>query len=293
MVSKLTILAAVTLGCGAGFLGGRLAGSPTAPEADGEIATLQARLSEVEKDRTRPPSLEGHATPPPAAPTAAGAEVDAARLEAAVLALLEAPSPALRVKLAELAKASPPEAGDAKPTAAEGDPKAIAALLTGVDAEAERWGKTYDLGDARVDELKALARRAIERTLAAKREGATAQQLAALDVETQAEVRRLVGDPVYVATERARITADARKGITWVAAAVGLTAAQHTQLDRILAESVEQVLPDVIRYRTTPLPDAERAAIQASLEQRRTSGWDRFRTDVLTEEQRRRLPAGK
>ena len=49
----------------------------------------------------------------------------------------------------------------------------------------------------------------------------------------------------------------------------------------------------MIRYRTTPLPDAERAAIQASLEQRRTSGWDRFRTDVLTEEQRRRLPAGK
>lgn len=293
MVSKATVLMAVILGGGAGLLGSRLAAPAQRPEADGELAGLQARVSELEKDRGRPPVLEGRAAPSPGAPAAAPEELSAARLEPALLELLEAPSPALRARLAELAKAPPADKGDGKPAGAEGEQKAMAALLTGVDAEAERWGKTYDLGDARVDELKALARRAVQKTVDAKREGATAQQLAALDVETQAEVRRLVGDPVYVATERARITADARKGITWVAAAVGLTPAQHTQLDRILAESVEQVLPDVIRYRTTSLPDAERAAIEASLAQRRTAGWDRFRADVLTEEQRRRLPAGK
>lgn len=293
MVSKATVVTAVALGCAAGFLGGRLAAPPPRTEVDGEVASLQVRIAELETDRSRPPSLEGRPASSPAAPGALSGEGSAARLEAALLEVLEHPSPPLRAKLSELAKAPQVDKGEGKAPTPEGDPKAIAALLAGVDAEAERWGKTYDLGEGRVDELKALAQRAVQKTVDAQREGASAQQLAALDVETQAEVRRLVGDPVYTATERARITADARKGITWVAAAVGLTPAQHTQLDRLLSESVEQVLPDVIRYRTTSLPDTERAAIEASLAQRRTAGWDRFRADVLTEEQRRRLPAGK
>jgi len=293
MVSKATIVTAVAMGCAAGFLGGRLAGPTQRPEVDGELATLQMRLSDLEKDRERPPSLEGRSIPPPGAPGAAPVDLSAARLETALLDLLTDPSPELRARIAEIAKASPTDKEEGKSSPAQGEQKAVAALLTGIDAEAERWGKAYDLGEGRVEELKGLARRAIQRTLDAKREGASAQQLAALDVETQAEVRRLVGDGVYAATERARITADARKGLTWVSAAVGLTPAQHTQLDRMLSDSVEQALPDVIRYRTVPLPEAERAALLASLEQRKAANGERFRTEVLTEEQRRRLPTGK
>lgn len=293
MISKATVVTAVALGCAAGFLGGRLGGSAPGPEVDGEIASLHAKLSELERGRVPPQSLEGRAPPSLDAPGTPAEAISSARIEAALLELLEDPSPELRAKLAGNAKTPPADKVDGKSSASDGDPKAIAALLTGVDAEAERWGKAYDLGDARVAELKALARHAVQRTVDAKRGGASAQQLAVLDVETQAEVRRLVGDTVYAATERARITAEARKGLTWVSAAVGLTPAQHTQLDRILYDSVEQALPDVVRYRTVSLPEAERTAIEASLTKRRTENWERFRADVLTEEQRLRLPTGK
>lgn len=291
-MSKATIVTAVVLGCAAGYLGGRLAGPAPRPDADVDVAALEARVADVERDRGRPPSLEGGA-PSPGAPGAVREEMRAARLETALLELLESPSPALRTRIAELAKAPPVEKGEGPSQPSEVEQKGIAALFTGVDVELSRWGKTYDLADGRVEELKTFAHGAIQRALDAKRDGATPQQLTALDVEAQAGIRRIVGDPVYVATERARITAEARKGLTWVLASVGLTPEQHAQLDGIVSDSVERALPDVVRFRSVPLPDAERAALQASLQQRRAANWEHFRDDVLTEEQRRRLTTGK
>ena len=78
-----------------------------------------------------------------------------------------------------------------------------------------------------------------------------------------------------------------------ISAAVGLTPAQHAPVDRRLSDGVAQALPDVIRYRTVPLPEAEGAALEASREQRRAAKGERSRTEVLAEEQRRHLPAGR
>ena len=289
MAGKATIAVAVALGC-ASRLRRRLAlvhRLGLRREQPGRDAPRSRR--DLETERAGAPILRGRSDPASEAPLPMQPGMSEP-LEAALLALLESPSPALRARFREALEDHVSERDEPTVRLSDEEERDLAKFIADIDAVLDGWSDTYDLREWQVEELKSLLRRSVERMAGAKRQGASPQELAAMDVEAQAEVRRIVGDAVYVATERVRVTQGARNALTWLSAAVGLTPAQHTQLDRFVAEGVERDLPAIVRLRSETMADEEREALQRRLEQQRDETWRRIRNELLTEEQRQRIP---
>jgi hypothetical protein len=289
MAGKATIAVAVALGCASGFVGGRLSSTVSGSDVGNQVEMLQARVADLETEPARAPILRGRSGPASEAPLPVQPGMSEP-LEAALLALLESPSPALRARFREALEDPVSERDEPTVRLSDEEERKLAEFIADIDAVLDGWSETYGLREFQVEELKVVARRSIARMVEAKRQGASPQELAAMDVAAQAEVRRIVGDAVYLATERERVTGEARKALTWLSAAVGLTPTQHTQLDRLVAEGVERDLPAIVRLRSESLIDDDREALQRSLEQQREENWLRIRNELLTEEQRQRIP---
>ena len=246
--------------------------SPRVKELETKLAELENRVRELESTRVE-------ANPP--------AEDESAMKILA--AALEAPSP----KLEELLVAAMDEVRE-RQELRERDAKrkkGAKGLISFIDGELDRWSDEYDLTTQEVDELKGLTRRAIDQRMAAEADGASGYELTQLGVEAQGEVRRIVGDEVYRRTERDRLTREARGKLMWLTVAVGgLSEEQHSSLDTVVDAAVEDRLDDVIRRRAEPLTQDEYDTLGALIKQDQASTWERIRDDVLTEEQRRRIP---
>lgn len=292
MAGKTALLLASVLGGVAGFVGGQL-GSSQAPSGPSlEVAALEARLAALEARRSDPPGLRGEVRAPLPGTSPAAAPTGGEALERGLIEVLRAPSPELRTLLAaapRIEAGDVPEGTPAKEGGADGS-TSLDKRIEGIDAQIDSAAETYGLHHTQVDALKELTRRALARTAEAQAAGAGKEELRGIEVDVQGEVRQILGEDTYAAVERSRVTREARGKLTWLAAAVGLTEAQHTQLDAILAEGVERALPDVIRVRTEHLSPQAFEEAQARLGAGRTKDWDRIRNDLLTPEQRARIP---
>lgn len=288
MSDKATLVAAVLLGCGAGFLGGRLAAPEAEPQARGDLAALEGRLADLEATadalatqvQGAEPLLSGTAAPAPGTrPT---------DLRAAVVATLKEPTAELDGLLAAAVERSQSarKAGAVKGKEADGGEK----TLQWIEGELARWAEKYDLAPHQLESLKSVARAGMAEITEAKQRAAPATEIAQLEVKHQGQVREIVGDRVYAETERERVMREARGNVTWLAAAVGLTPTQHTEMDRILTEGVTRALPMVVRLRSEALTQEESAQLHARLNEQRGEVWDSIRNGLLTEEQRARIP---
>ena len=246
--------------------------SPRVQELEAKLAVFENRIRELESTRADASSpAEGE---------------NAMKMLAAAL---EAPSPELEELLVaamdEVRQRQALRKSDAKRE------QGAKGLISFIDGELDRWSDEYDLTTQEIDELKSLTRRAIDQRMAAEADGASRYELTQLGVETQGEVRRIVGDEVYRRTERDRLTREARGKLMWLTVAVGgLSEEQHASLDSVVDGAVEDRLDDVIRMRAEPMPEDEYNAVGALIKQDQASTWANIREDVLTEEQRRRIP---
>lgn len=171
------------------------------------------------------------------------------------------------------------------------DAKAVAkkneAVAAWVEGEIDRWGKQYELSSGQVNSLKELTKKALE----AQGEEMEPWARTQLEVKTQGEVRRIVGDRVYRATEQERMLNEARKSVSWVAYSVGgMTDEQHAQLDRLVHERVEGKLDDTVRVRSEDLGQANHEAMMQRMRDYDLESWRQIREGILTETQRARLP---
>ncbi|MHC4471881.1 MAG: hypothetical protein ACYTDY_00270 [Planctomycetota bacterium] len=212
--------------------------------------------------------------------------------EDVLMAALREPSP----ELDELVAAAVARVGERKAKgpgdeAKLGDRAAIAKYVASIESELDRWSEEYGLSSGQVEELKSLTKRSIDRVVEAKASGAGELELRALGVEAQAEVRRIVGDRIYRATERDRLHRETRGKLFWLSAAVGgLSDEQHSELDRAIEAGVESSLADVVRLRSEPLPEREYDTTLERLRQAQAQRWKHIRHEILTEAQRRRIP---
>jgi hypothetical protein len=293
MAGKSALLLASLLGGVAGFVGGQF-GSSQAPSGPSlEVAALEARLAALEARRADAPGLRGEVRAPLAGTPAAAVPTGGEALERGLIEVLRAPSAELRTLLAAAPRFEGGDLPEGTPPAKEGGADGAVSLdkrIEGIDAQIDSAAETYGLHHTQVEALKELTRRALARTAEAQAAGAGKEDLRRLEVDVQGEVRQILGEDTYAAVERSRVTREARGKLTWLSAAVGLTEAQHTRLDAILAEGVERALPDVIRVRTEHLSPQAFEEAQARLGAGRTKDWDRIRNDLLTPEQRARIP---
>lgn len=171
------------------------------------------------------------------------------------------------------------------------DAKAVAkkneAVAAWVEGEIDRWGKQYELSSGQVNSLKELTKRALE----AQGEEMEPWARTQFDVKTQGEVRRIVGDRVYRATEQERMLNEARKSVSWVAYSVGgMTDEQHAQMDRLVNERVEGKLDDTVRVRSEEMGQGNYEAMMQRMRDYDLESWRQIREGILTETQRARLP---
>ena len=251
-----------------------------------EIAEMRHRLQEVETRLAELEDREAAGDPPE------GEELD---VHALLTMALEEGSPALdELVAAAAARARQGADGgnemDSGKGKGWGDGKG-AALIAWIDSEVERWAETHSLAPTQVEALNLLTRRVIQQRTEAKESGASDWELTRLDVVAQAEVRQIVGDQVYVATERDRLTRELRGWVTWLPSSVGgLSDEQHAQLDQIIASSVEGRLYDTVRLRSEPMAEEDHGALGQELGEQQKQTWSSIREEVLTEVQRARIP---
>ncbi len=214
-------------------------------------------------------------------------------IDAAVLATLKDPSPELDGLLtAAVERGSKARGGIAGRKKLTGVNRAATdKYAASVDARLDEWALEYGLSGSQVDELKSISRAAIERISEAKLNGVGGDDLNAMSVEMQAGIRRVVGDDVYGQVERNRITREARGKLAWVSNAVGgLDDDQHAALDRVVDDSMEGRLPDVIRLRSETMSEPEAETLRERVSRSSSETWEEIRDEILTDEQRRRIP---
>ena len=254
-----------------------------AMELEGLRAELDATRNELAGLRTRLDAISTSATAESSAGSPSDGRTDS--IDSVVARLLESPSEELEDLLADAVER-------AQARGKEGTPNAVAeGIIAFLDAELDRWSKRYDLYPDQVDDLKALARRAVAERQEAEAEGASEWEITELDVQAQAQVRQIVGDDVYRQTERERLTREARGALRMVSFAVGgLSSEQNEALDAIVERRVAGKLDDVVRIRSVALGPDQHAELESQLEAFDADAWQEVRENVLTEAQRKRLP---
>ncbi len=169
--------------------------------------------------------------------------------------------------------------------------KDVEGMIKYIDSELDRWAEAYELHPSQLGALKDLARSAIDVRREAEDRGAGKWEIVGLDVGAQAEVRRIVGERVYVETERERLTREARREFTWLTFAVGgLSEEQHGAIDTVVEARVAGKLSDVVRVRSESMPAEDYGALYERIEQVDQAAWQQIRNEILTAEQRNRIP---
>lgn len=140
---------------------------------------------------------------------------------------------------------------------------------------------------------RAFARAATEgatRLLDAQEAGATGDELAALHRENQRGYQELLGEGGYRELRKLELDAAARPTIVSIAGQAGVDARQREQIESLLSQHIESLVDLDVRARTEALEATELQSIRERMDRANRTAWDRIRREILTAEQRERVP---
>jgi len=162
--------------------------------------------------------------------------------------------------------------------------------LNGLDKRLSNYKDRLGLTDPQVADLGRLAERAFDERAAAQVAGATGDELASMDRETARVSQGLMGQETYREFRKLELDRAARPIIVDAAIKAGVDQEQRDQIETLLTRHIEKVVEWDVRVRTDDLPGDERERIMTEYRNANRDAWDRLRSDILTEEQRQRVP---
>lgn len=128
------------------------------------------------------------------------------------------------------------------------------------------------------------------RLLDAQAAGVGGEELATLTRENQQRYQDLLGEAGYRELRKLELDAAARPSIVSIAGQAGVDGPQREQIERLLTDHIESLVDLDVRARTQELSPEERQSIRERMNDANREAWDRLRRDILTEEQRDRVP---
>lgn len=296
MENKVVLLAAMLLGCAAGFLGGRLGGAPTAtpPGADpadpAAITHLEARVAELEAALSATNlSAAGEALPNDLAdatmralaqPRGSTADILLCAVLIPTFGVARPPSrhlhapgePALAALRTQALRGSTAEALEAR---------LIEGARAGVRAYIETWLESYGVPQDGFAAIVARALEGFDALVAGRARGDDAQALHTIDQACQAHMRNYVGDEVYSEIVKRRLATEQTWWMAHLHSAQLITSDQAAAIKEVFETAAQRDLADRIRLRTDVLDLEERAQLIEDLDARWSEDKARIENEIL------------
>ncbi len=159
-----------------------------------------------------------------------------------------------------------------------------------VDRRLRDYKAKLELTDAEATAFRAAAEAGLERHLVAQADGASREDLAAIDREKERAYREILGNAKHREFRKLEIDHLARPVIVDAANRAGVDSHQRDQIERLLSDHIERYVDPEIRLRTEELDAATRGSIMKDMKEANRAAWDRLRNQILTPEQRERVP---
>jgi hypothetical protein len=190
----------------------------------------------------------------------------------------------VRAAIAEIEK----ERGEAQ--AAEKRVKQREWYLDAVDKRLEELREPLALSEDEIQRIQVLALEKIADRQADEAEGAPQAELGEIDRAAQAGVREVLGDARYRQYRKLDIDKIARPMVAKVSSLAGVNALQRREIEGLLSEHIDRIVDKEVRIRSESLSSEERGELRRQIDEQNQEAWRRLREDILTEEQRKRVP---
>jgi hypothetical protein len=168
--------------------------------------------------------------------------------------------------------------------------KSKAKVLADLAKKLTNYTKPLDLTDAEIAEYTELATEYLDERFDAQLEGAEQSELRAMDRAARRGVQALLGADRYRKMRALEIDTLARPVIADTANRAGVTTEQREQIETLLSTHIERMVDVDVRMRTEELPAETLRELQTEVQRMNRQAWDDLRYDILTEEQRGRVP---
>ena len=163
-------------------------------------------------------------------------------------------------------------------------------FLASIKKRYRNYREPLQLSGDELERIEKTATTYVDERLDLQADGATRPELEARDREARREIRAILGTDRYRKLRRLELDQSARPVIVDAANRAGVDAGQRKQIETLLADHIERVVDLDVRLRTDEVSDDERRQIREQMNTANRSSWDRLRNDILTDEQRERVP---
>ena len=296
MENKVVLLAAMLLGCAAGFLGGRLGGAPSAgtathdPADRAAIARLEARVLELEAalsasgvtaaSESLPDDLADAAMRALAQSRGSTVDILLCAITVPVLGVPRPPSHHLHAPEASFLAELRTQASRGS-TAEALEARLVGGARAGVRAYIERWVESYGVPQDGFAAIVARALEGFDALVAARARNVDANALYAIDQACQAHMRNYVGDEVYAEIVRRRLATEQRWWMAHLQSTHSVTVEQTSAINEVFDAATERDLDDRIRLRTDVLDAQAREELTDALDARWAEDKARIENEIL------------
>ncbi|MGE0432155.1 MAG: hypothetical protein AB7K09_10080 [Planctomycetota bacterium] len=149
------------------------------------------------------------------------------------------------------------------------------------------------LSDDQINRINDLAIDFVDDRAAAAANGASADELAAMDRGVQRGVRDIMGDATYREYRKSEISRAGRPLVGMALATVGLDAQQWDNVNRFLDGHIDRVVDSDVRLQTEEMTPAARKQLKDEMDAANQAAWQTMLDQYLTDEQRSRVPNRK
>jgi hypothetical protein len=162
--------------------------------------------------------------------------------------------------------------------------------LQDLDRRLADYQERLGLTDGQIADVSRLAHDGVARYMEAQAGGATPEKLGEIGRSLSRSVRDLIGPDTYRGLRLLDLDRAARPRIVDIANRAGVDASQRQRIEGLLADHLEGIVDREVRLRTEEMPADDRTRLRETLNDANRNAWDRIRGDILTEEQRSRVP---
>lgn len=147
-----------------------------------------------------------------------------------------------------------------------------------------------DLSDTEITHLESISEEFVDHRIELQNSGAGDVEIAAQERAARREIRDVLGAERYRKLRGLELDKVARPVIVMAATRAGVDTEQRERIETLLSDHIERIVDYDVTLRTDEVPDAERKRIQDEMNRANRDAWDRLRNEILTEEQRGRVP---
>jgi hypothetical protein len=146
------------------------------------------------------------------------------------------------------------------------------------------------LSDGDVTRLESISEKFVDQRIELQTSGADGAALAEQERAARREIRDVLGAERYRKLRGLELDKVARPVIVMAATRAGVDTEQRERIETLLSDHIERIVDYDVTLRTDEVQDDERKRIQDEMNRANREAWDRIRNDILTQEQRGRVP---